>query len=162
MPDAQAATPHRSPMRWLWLSAAVVACDQASKWLATAFLAPGEVAALVPGVNLVLVYNTGAAFSLLATAGGWQRWVLLALALVICVFLLSWLRRLAPEERRAAVGVALILGGAAGNMIDRALLGHVIDFMDVYYASYHWPTFNVADGAITVGVVAIIAGMWEK
>lgn len=160
MPDAAEAPP--GAMKWLRLSAAVIVCDQIAKALATAWLAPGEVTAVIPGVNLVLVYNTGAAFSLLATAGGWQRWFLLAIALAVSVFLLAWLRRLEPGEKCAAVGVALLLGGAIGNMIDRAWLGHVIDYMDVYYQSYHWPAFNVADAAITAGAVAVIASMWEK
>lgn len=148
--------------RYLQLSALIVLCDQASKIAVVAFLAPGEALDIAPGVDLVLVYNTGAAFSLLASAGGWQRWFLLALSLAICVFLFAWLRRLPATDKRAAVGIALILGGAIGNIIDRAYLGYVVDFIDVSYAGYHWPAFNIADSAITVGAATLIAGAWSK
>lgn len=151
-----------SVMKWLWLSGGVAACDQASKAVATAFLAPGDVVAVMPGVNLVLVHNTGAAFSLLASAGGWQRWFLLALALAVCAFLFAWLRRLSPSETRAAVGIAFLIGGAAGNIIDRVFLGYVVDFIDVSYANYHWPAFNVADSAITLGAGLVIWSAWSK
>lgn len=154
-------TPHNIK-QWLLLAGALVVCDQVSKVLVTAFLQFGDVIALAPGINFRLVYNTGAAFSLLATSGDWARWFLLVLAVVICIFLIAWLRRLPAEEKRASLGISLILGGAVGNIIDRVHLGYVIDFVDVYYGEHHWPTFNVADSAITVGAIVIIASLWSK
>jgi len=138
-------------LRWLWLSLLVVVLDQLSKYLVEAWLTPYQALALLPSLNFTLVYNTGAAFSFLADAGGWQRWFFLVLSLVIGVVLVVWLRRLRQGETATAVALALILGGALGNAIDRALYGHVVDFIDVYYRGWHWPAFNIADSAICVG-----------
>jgi len=138
-------------LRWLWLSLLVVVLDQFSKQLIEAWLVPYQPLALLPSLNFTLVYNTGAAFSFLAGAGGWQRWFFLVLALTISVVLVIWLRRLRPGETLTAVALALILGGALGNAIDRALYGHVVDFIDVYFRGWHWPAFNIADSAICVG-----------
>ena len=110
----------------------------------------------MPSLNLTLVYNTGAAFSLLADAGGWQRWFLIGIALAVCALLWSWLVKLDPAERVSAAGISLVLGGAAANAMDRLVRGHVVDFLDVYYRGYHWPTFNVADACITVGALLIV------
>ena len=147
--------------RWLWLSVIVVVSDQLSKGLVTFWLELGDRVPVLPGVDLVMVHNTGAAFSMLAEMGGWQRWFLLAAAAAICLFLLQWLRRLTPGENMEAAGIALIIGGAVGNMIDRAWLGYVVDFIDVYYGRYHWPAFNVADGAITSGALTMIISIWK-
>ena len=138
-------------LRWLWLSLLVVVLDQLSKYLVEAWLTPYQALALLPSLNFTLVYNTGAAFSFLADAGGWQRWFFLVLSLVIGVVLVVWLRRLRKGETTTAVALSLILGGALGNAIDRALHGHVVDFIDVYYRGWHWPAFNIADSAICVG-----------
>jgi len=145
---------------WLLLSVAVIALDQASKWLAETSLIPYQPVPVMPLVNLTLAYNTGAAFSFLSDAGGWQRWFFVVLSLVVSAVLFSWLWRMRAEERLHAVSISLILGGAIGNLIDRIWLGHVIDFLDVYYGSHHWPIFNIADSAITVGVVLLIIDLF--
>jgi len=147
---------------WLWLSLAILVLDQASKWMVLLALEPYEVVALMPNVNLTLMFNTGAAFSFLADSGGWQRWFFVLLALIVSGVLVGWLLRLPATERLHAAALALIIGGAVGNLIDRALLGHVIDFIQVYLpviplAIFNpWPAFNIADSAITVGVVLLL------
>ena len=148
---------------WLWLALGVLLLDQATKWLVMAGLEPFEVIEIVPNINLTLMFNTGAAFSFLADAGGWQRWFFAAFALGISVALVVWLLRLGPGERLTAAALSLLIGGALGNLIDRVLLGHVIDFVQVYIpfiplAMFNpWPAFNVADSAITIAVVLLIA-----
>jgi signal peptidase II len=142
--------------RFLWLSVAVLVLDQATKWWAQAALAPYERLAVWPFFNLTLVYNPGAAFSFLSNAGGWQRWFFVVLAGVITVVLVVWLLRLGRRERLVAAGLALVIGGALGNLIDRLWLGHVVDFLDFHWAGYHWPAFNIADSAITLGVACLL------
>jgi signal peptidase II len=148
--------------KWLWLSLIVVLLDQATKWLVMTGLEPFEVIEIAPNLNLTLMFNTGAAFSLLAQAGGWQRWLFAAFALGVTAALVVWLLRLRPHERALALALALIIGGAIGNLIDRVLLGHVIDFVQVYLpfiplAMFNpWPAFNVADSAISLGVVILL------
>ena len=112
--------------------------------------------AILPSFNLMLTYNTGAAFSFLREAGGWQRWFFLSLSIAVSIGLIVWLTRLKPEEKRLALALALVLGGAIGNLIDRTWLGHVIDFIQLYYQNWYWPTFNIADSAITVGAVLLV------
>lgn len=143
-------------MKWLWISAVVLLLDQSTKLMADAILAMHQPVDIVPMFALTKTYNPGAAFSFLGDASGWQRWFFVALTLGISVFLLSWLRRLGPGERRTALALALILGGAIGNLIDRLVYGHVIDFLDVYYNDWHWPTFNIADSAIFVGACLLV------
>lgn len=143
-------------MRWLWVSVAVLLLDQATKYLADSTMALHEPIALIPGLALTKAYNLGAAFSFLGDASGWQRWLFSGLALVVSGILLAWLRRLPAGEWRTALALALILGGAIGNLIDRVLYGHVIDFIDVYYRTWHWPTFNIADSAISVGAALLV------
>lgn len=143
-------------MRWLWVSVAVLLLDQATKYLADSTMALHEPIALIPGLALTKAYNLGAAFSFLGDASGWQRWLFSGLALVVSGILLAWLRRLPAAEWRTALALALILGGAIGNLIDRMLYGHVIDFIDVYYRTWHWPTFNIADSAISVGAALLV------
>jgi signal peptidase II len=147
---------------WLWLSLLVVVLDQATKWLVMGALQPFQVIELVPNLNLTLTFNEGAAFSFLAEAGGWQRWVFAGAALAIGAVLGAWLLRLKPHERVLALALSMILGGAVGNLIDRVALGHVIDFIQVYLpiiplAVFNpWPAFNLADSAITLGVTILI------
>lgn len=138
-------------MKWFWLSAGVVILDQCTKLLANTRLALHEPVPLLPFLAINKAYNTGAAFSFLSSASGWQRWFFVILALVVIVVLVVWLRRLSAGQWRLALALALILGGAIGNLIDRLVYGYVIDFIDLYYGSWHWPTFNVADSAITIG-----------
>jgi signal peptidase II len=147
---------------WLWLSLLVLVLDQAGKWLVLGALRPHQVIELVPNFNLTLMFNTGAAFSFLSDAGGWQRWLFAGFAVAVTLVLLVWLLRLRPHERWLAAGLALIIGGAVGNLIDRVLLGHVVDFIQVYlpfipFAIFNpWPAFNIADSAISVGVVLLV------
>lgn len=143
-------------LRWLWLSVAVIALDQITKNIAVSMLLPYSPVALLPGLNFMLAYNTGAAFSFLAEAGGWQRWFFVVLALAVSVFIVLWIKRLTGAERWVAAGLALVLGGALGNVWDRIVYGHVVDFIDVYYDQWHWPAFNVADSAITIGVALLL------
>ena len=149
--------------RWLWLSAIVVVLDQLTKqWVEEAFVLY-ESLPVTGFFNLTLVYNTGAAFSFLADAGGWQRWFFLILALVICIYLVYWLLQLDKKQVALPLAIAMIIGGAVGNVIDRLLYGHVIDFLDFYYQQWHWPIFNIADSAIFVGVVILlIDGLFGK
>jgi signal peptidase II len=142
--------------RWLWLSVLIVALDQTAKALAELLLAPYRPVPLFPFFNLTLMYNEGAAFSFLADAGGWQRWTFAGFALLMTVALVVWLLRLNAHERMTAAAIALIVGGAVGNLIDRLMTGRVVDFLDVYYGPWHWPAFNVADSAITIGVSLLL------
>ena len=147
-------------LRWLWLTAVVVVLDQITKFWAEATLRFGDYIEVFPWFNLTLAYNRGAAFSFLASAGGWQRFLFLGIGLVATVVIIAWLRRLPAHEKITAIGLVLILGGAIGNLIDRALYGHVVDFIDWHYAGWHWPAFNIADSAITVGaVLVVLAGL---
>lgn len=147
---------------WLWLSLVILALDQATKWLALATLKPFEAVVLIPNLNLTLMFNKGAAFSFLSSAGGWQRWFFVVLAAGVTVVLIVWLLRLGRGERFQAAGLALLIGGAIGNVIDRLFLGHVVDFIQIYLpiiplAIFNpWPSFNIADSAITIGVIILI------
>ena len=140
---------------WLAGAAGLAAVDQLTKEWALAAL-KGAVA-ILPSLNLVLVHNPGAAFGLLSQAGGWQRWFFIAAGLAIGVFVAVWLRRAARSGRGwLSAGLCLVLGGALGNVWDRIVRGAVVDFIDVHYGRYHWPAFNVADAAITVGAAILI------
>lgn len=143
-------------VRWLWLSLLVVVLDRLTKTWATAALELHVAHPLVGGLNLTLMHNTGAAFSFLSDAGGWQRWLLAALAIMASVLIVWWLRAIASGRAWLACALALVLGGAIGNLCDRLLLGYVIDFVDVYYRGWHWPAFNVADSAISAGAVMLV------
>ena len=148
--------------RWLWLSLLVVILDQATKWLAEALLEPFRPLVLAPLLNLTLMYNEGAAFSFLSNAGGWQRWFFATFALVMTIALVIWLVRLAKSERVTAAALALVIGGAIGNLIDRVLTGRVVDFIDFYVNNWHWPAFNIADSAITLGIVLLLATAFRE
>lgn len=139
-------------LNWLWLSLLVLILDQASKLAVDASMQLFESIPLLPGFNLTYVHNTGAAFSFLAQAGGWQRWLFAGLAVVMSGIITAWLLRLQKHETLMAAALSLVLGGAIGNLIDRVAYGYVIDFLDVYYQDWHWPAFNIADSAICVGV----------
>lgn len=143
-------------LKWLWLSLLAVILDQASKLAIAGSMQLYQSIEIVPYFNLTYVHNTGAAFSFLSEAGGWQRWFFAGLALVISVVIAVWLARLKRHETLLAVALSLILGGAIGNLIDRLAYGYVIDFLDVYYQTWHWPAFNIADSAITLGVVLML------
>ncbi len=143
-------------LRWLWLSAAVVVLDQLSKWLAEQALTLHQPVTLTSWFDLTLMYNRGAAFSFLGDAGGWQRWLFVALALAIGGVLVAWLRHCRPGQRWVPAALALVLGGAVGNLIDRLSRGQVVDFIVWHYRDWYWPAFNLADSAISLGAVMLI------
>jgi signal peptidase II len=146
--------------RWLWLSVAVIVLDQLTKNAMLATFQPGEAVAYTSFFSLVLAFNTGAAFSFLAGADGWQRWLFTAVAAVACGVML-WLLKRGGNVLYCA-GLALIVGGALGNLYDRLALGHVVDFLLFHYREWHYPAFNVADSAITVGAVALIVDSFRQ
>ena len=141
---------------WLLLAAIVVVLDLWTKHLASANLELYRPVAVTSWLNLTLAHNTGAAFSFLADGQGWQRWFFVTVAVVISLFLLGWLWRLPLNARALPVALALLLGGAVGNLVDRIRLGYVVDFIDVHYGGWHWPAFNIADSAIVIGVALML------
>ncbi|MGE0372406.1 MAG: signal peptidase II [Gammaproteobacteria bacterium] len=143
-------------LRWLWLTGVVLIFDQITKAWIAASLSLYDRIELLSFLNITRVHNRGAAFSFLSTASGWQRWFFTVLAFAVSVMILLWLRRLPAGQQRLAAGLALVLGGALGNLWDRLQFGYVVDFIDVYYGNWHWPAFNVADSAITIGAVLLI------
>lgn len=142
--------------RFLWIAIIVLMLDQLTKFIAADYLASHGEMKLAAFLSLTLVHNTGAAFGILNNAGGWQNIFFIAVALIACVVILWMLWRLDVKNIPLAVGLTLVLGGAAGNLIDRLIHGYVVDFIDVYYQSWHWPAFNVADSAITLGALMLI------
>ena len=145
-----------SMLKWLWLSLLAVILDQGSKLVIAGSMQLYQSIPIMPYFNLTYVHNTGAAFSFLSEAGGWQRWFFAGLAFVISIVIAVWLARLKQHETLLAVALSLVLGGAIGNLIDRLAYGYVIDFLDVYYRTWHWPAFNIADSAITLGVILML------
>ena len=141
---------------WLGISFFVIVTDQLTKTWATDNLPFAQSVALTPFLNFTLLHNTGAAFSFLADAGGWQRWFFIGLAAIISIGLFIWILRLSAKQRWLGIALALILGGAIGNLIDRIIYGYVIDFIDFYYQQWHWPAFNIADSAISIGVFMLL------
>ena len=144
--------------RWLGLAFAVIVADHLTKWLVSSTLDFQQVVPVLPFFSLVRVHNTGAAFSFLADAGGWQRWFFIAVGVIATVIIVRLLKR-HSDEPRLAFPLALVLGGALGNVIDRVVLGHVVDFLYFHYRGFAWPAFNVADSAITVGAALLI---WDS
>ena len=141
---------------WLWLSLLILILDQASKRVVDQSMALYETIPLLPMFQLTYLQNQGAAFSFLSGAGGWQRWFFITLAVAASLFILRVLKQLPRERVLEASAWSLVLGGALGNLIDRILYGYVIDFLDVFYGNWHWPAFNLADSAITVGVALLL------
>jgi signal peptidase II len=161
MPDVADATDARQPLavapgwrRWLWLSLAVIALDFATKQAVLAAFRPGETLPLLPFFSLVLTFNPGAAFSFLAGADGWQRWLFAAIAVIASGVVVWLLRR--GGNRIYCLGLALIMGGALGNLWDRLTIGEVVDFLLFHWRGWSFPAFNVADSAITVGAGLLI------
>ncbi|HEV7802216.1 MAG TPA: signal peptidase II [Burkholderiales bacterium] len=142
-------------LKWLGISAAVLVLDQLTKFAVTHTFALHEMREMAPFFNLVLVYNSGAAFSLLSDAAGWQRELFIAIALGASIWI-AWLLRKYATQTLFCLALALILGGAIGNVIDRVLVGAVVDFLDFHAFGYHWPAFNVADSAISCGAALLI------
>lgn len=143
-------------LKWIWLAVAVVFLDQLSKYIASTSLEMYQPIAVMPMFNWTLMHNPGAAFSFLANESGWQRWFFTTIAVVVSVVLFLWIKRLEQHEKWQAIALALILGGAVGNVIDRIWFGYVIDFIQIYYEQWYWPAFNIADSAISIGVAMII------
>jgi len=152
--------PSTANWRWLWLSALAIGVDQLTKHWVLATFRPGEELPLAPFASLVLAFNRGAAFSFLAGEGGWQRWLFALIAIVACAVML-WLMRRGGRALFCA-GLALIIGGALGNLYDRLTLGHVVDFVLIHYREWYYPAFNVADSAITVGAAALIVDSFRE
>lgn len=151
------AVPARGALRWLWLSVFVVVADQVTKALVVAQFELYDRMQLLSWFALTRLHNTGAAFSFLAGAGGWQRWFFVTIAVVVTVLVCVWLRRM-PSRGQGwlAAALALVVGGAIGNVLDRLFRGHVVDFISVHWDRWFFPAFNVADSAITVGAVILL------
>ncbi len=140
----------------LGISLLVVILDQLTKYLCNSMLSYGQPLTVFPGFDLLLAYNTGAAFSFLSDAGGWQRWFFTALSFGISLLILFWIVRLPKHEKLLAFALCLILGGAVGNLIDRVLQGYVVDFISLYFQQYRFATFNIADSAISIGAMLMV------
>jgi signal peptidase II len=152
----------RGAFAYLWLTALVIGLDQLSKALIQKFLQLNQAVVILPVLDITRVNNVGAAFSFLSDASGWQRWLFSVLAMVVSAGLLWWLRRIDPRSRLLASAVALILGGALGNLIDRLRLGHVVDFVSAHWGPHYFPAFNVADSAITIGAALLLLDAWVE
>ncbi|WP_407312409.1 signal peptidase II [Pseudomonas sp. nanlin1] len=149
---------------WLGLSLLVLVLDQFTKFYFEGTLSLYQQIVVIPDYfSWTLAYNTGAAFSFLADSGGWQRWLFALIAIVVSTVLVVWLKRLGRDETWLAVALALVLGGALGNLIDRVLLGHVVDFILVHWRNqWYFPAFNLADSAITLGAVMLALDMFKS
>lgn len=146
---------------WLSLAVVIIVLDQLSKLAISSHFAHGASLPVTGFFNLVLAHNTGAAFSFLDNAGGWQRWMFTAIAVVASIWIVRLLRQHA-QQTLFCLALALVLGGALGNLIDRVAYGYVVDFLDFYWGSYHFPAFNVADSAISVGAALLLLDSFRK
>jgi signal peptidase II len=144
------------PWAWLGVTALVIALDWFTKQRISEALELYRPVEVFSWLNITLAHNYGAAFSFLSNAGGWQRWFFIGLAMVVSLVLLVWLLRLPRRDWRTGLGLALVLGGAVGNLVDRLTLGYVVDFVDVHFGGWHYPAFNVADSSITCGVILLL------
>ena len=161
--DAAASADQRThPAAWLWLSLVVIVLDQSTKFLVTRFFELYERVEVLPVLDFTLLHNTGAAFSLLAGASGWQRWFFIALACVVSVLLVAWIWRTPRGDKLLPLALSLILGGAVGNVIDRVVHGYVVDFIHAHWGAAYFPAFNIADSAITIGAVLLILDAFRE
>jgi signal peptidase II len=148
---------------WFLTTIIVIGLDQASKYFVNHHLKLWETVKVIPNFfDLTLRYNTGAAYSLLAHESGWQRWFLIGLAIIVSLVIFGWLRRLSAKEKLEGFALSLILGGAIGNLLDRIMYGHVIDFILWYHKHWEFPAFNIADSAITLGVLLLMLSLYKK
>ena len=150
-----------SLLRYLAIAMIILLLDQLSKWSALSNLQMGVPEYVLPFMNWLLLFNSGAAFSFLAQGSGWQRWFFTILGLVACIYII-WLLRKSQNDKLLCLALSLILGGALGNVLDRIMFGAVVDFIDLHYANWHWPAFNIADSAICIGAALIIWGELRK
>ena len=148
-------------LRSLAIATIILLLDRLSKWSALSNLQLGIPEPVLPFMNWLLLLNPGAAFSFLAQGSGWQRWFFTIVGLVACVYII-WLLRKSQNDKLLCVALSLILGGALGNVLDRIMYGAVVDFIDLHYANWHWPAFNIADSAICIGAALIIWGELHK
>ena len=148
-------------LRYLVIATITLLLDQLSKWSALSNLKMGVPEQVLPFMNWLLLFNPGAAFSFLAQGSGWQRWFFTAIGLAACIYII-WLIRKSQNDKLLCIALSLILGGALGNVLDRLMYGAVVDFIDLHYANWHWPAFNIADSAICIGAALIIWGELRK
>lgn len=149
-------------LRFLWISAVAFILDQWSKYAVIDSMSLYQSIQVMPFFNLTYVHNYGAAFSFLDSAGGWQRWFFTAIAVVVSIVILWWLKQSPRSQKMLPVAFSFILGGALGNVYDRIVHGYVIDFLDFYVNNYHWPAFNIADSAIFIGAALLIIDMFKN
>ena len=149
-------------LRYLFLSILILFIDQLTKWKMVKVVSLHDFVEVTPYFNLTMAHNYGAAFSFLADAGGWQRYFFIIITVIISLILVVWLSRLERYQRGEAFALSLILGGALGNLVDRVIYGYVFVFIDIHYAGYHWPAFNVADMAIVAGAILLIMDSFKK
>ena len=142
--------------KWLTLSAIIVILDQITKFYAVQFLILYEPRYIYSGLNFTLMYNTGAAFSFLSDAGGWQRWFFIGISSLVSIIIVVWIYNALRKSRCLLFALSFILAGALGNLWDRLTLGYVVDFIEVHYQDLYWPAFNIADSSITIGAILLI------
>lgn len=147
---------NKSQLKWLWLAFIAIVLDFGTKQMAESLLNYAQPVYVLPVFDLTLLYNKGAAFSFLANEGGWQRWFFTAIAVGVSAVLTVWLMKLKPSEKFLSVALALVIGGALGNLYDRLVYGHVIDFIHVHWDKHYFPAFNIADSAITLGAAMLM------
>jgi signal peptidase II len=163
-PEARVSAPlqRTHTAAWLWLSLAVIGLDQMTKFLVTRFFEPFERVEVLPVLDFTLLHNTGAAFSMLANASGWQRPFFIVLGVTVSVILVVWIWRAPRGDKLLPLALALIVGGAIGNVIDRVVYGYVVDFIHVHWGEAYFPAFNVADSAITIGAALLIVDAFRE
>lgn len=157
--DSEMAAQRRSRFFWLLVATVVIVLDQITKYIANSSLDYASPVEILPVLNITLHYNPGAAFSFLSDAGGWQRWFFSVIALAVSAYICVWLMRLRREQWLLSLALALVLGGALGNLWDRLYLGHVVDFISVHWGDSYFPTFNIADAGISVGACLLLLDM---
>lgn len=157
--NSEMAAQRRSRVFWLLVAVAVIVLDQITKYFANSNLEYASPVEILPVLNITLHYNRGAAFSFLSDAGGWQRWFFTVIALAVSTYICVWLMRLQRKQWLLSLALALVLGGALGNLWDRMYLGHVVDFISVHWGPSYFPTFNIADAGISVGAALLLLDM---